>query len=399
MKNMVYLQSGGPTSVINSSLYGVIKESKKQFKNNEILFGSLNGIEGLIDNKLINLFSEEENEIELLKQTPGCILGTSRKKLPSDLSDPIYEKIISTLKAHDIGYVLVNGGNDSMDTCNKLSCISKEYDLELKVIGIPKTVDNDLAGTDHSLGFASAAKFVINTVHSLTLDVQGYIKGIVTIMEIMGRNAGWLTASADILPEGNRPDLFYIPEVNFDIDKFINDVKRVYDKKGRVLAVVSEGINVDREHNKHVDNFGHCKLEGVCDYLCSEVEERLGIRSRLISLSLSQRVNSLSISKTEQTEAIEVGEFAVQSVLNNENSKMVIIERVNSSPYKVKYSLKNVNEIANLEKKIPEDMIKDETGFTNKFKEYIKPLIVGEIDTRYENGVALASKLKKEIVK
>ena len=229
-KAMVYIQSGGPTSVINTSLYGAIQEAKKHPEISNI-YGSLNGIEGLLTDNLIDLRKEDDEQIELLKQTPGSILGTSRHKLPKDFHDEEYKKILETCKKHDIGYVFVNGGNDSMDTCHKLSLLCKELGVDIKVMGVPKTVDNDLAETDHSLGFASAAKYVINTVKEICIDAVCYKKGKVYVIEIMGRNAGWLTAAVDLLPEGIRPDLIYLPENKFDMADFLAKVQDLYNKK------------------------------------------------------------------------------------------------------------------------------------------------------------------------
>ena len=206
MKNMVYIQSGGPTSVINTSLYGAIKEAKKHPDLIGHIYGSQHGVEGLIDDDLIDLGLEDDEQIELLLQTPGSILGTTRRKLPKDIHTPEYAAIIENIKKHNIGYVFINGGNDSMDTCNKLAKLVKELGIEdVKVIGVPKTIDNDLACTDHSLGFPSAAKFVMNSVNAFAMDANCFKKGKVHIVEIMGRDAGWLTASVDLLPEQTRP--------------------------------------------------------------------------------------------------------------------------------------------------------------------------------------------------
>ena len=216
-KAMVYIQSGGPTSVINTSFYGAIMEAKKHPEISHI-YGSLNGIEGLLTDNLIDIGKEDQEQLDLLLQTPGSILGTSRHKLPKDFHDEEYETILKTCEKHNIGYVFVNGGNDSMDTCMKLSKLCKEKGLDIKVMGVPKTVDNDLAETDHSLGFPSAAKYVINTVKEIIIDAVCYKKGKVYIIEVMGRNAGWLTAAVDLLPEGLRPDLIYLPEQKLDME-------------------------------------------------------------------------------------------------------------------------------------------------------------------------------------
>lgn len=200
MKNMVYIQSGGPTSVINSSLYGAYKEALRHPEYIEHFYGSINGIEGLIDDKLFDLGEEDGHDVELLVQTPGAALGTTRKKLPKDIEDPVYLQIVNNIKKHNIGYVLVNGGNDSMDTCNKVAILCHRLGLDVKVIGVPKTIDNDLAITDHTLGYASAAKAVVNSIYALAQDALCYKEGKIHIVEVMGRNAGWLAAAADLVP-------------------------------------------------------------------------------------------------------------------------------------------------------------------------------------------------------
>ena len=264
MKNMGYIQSGGPTSVINTSFYGAIKEAQKHPNEIGRIFGSLNGIEGLIDDKLIDIANEDPEQIELLLQTPGSILGTTRRKLPKDRHDPVFMQIIENIKKHDIGYVFINGGNDSMDTCNKMAKLVKELGLDIIVVGVPKTIDNDLACTDHSLGFPSAAKFVVNSINAMTMDASCFKIGKVHVVEIMGRNAGWLTAAADVLPEATRPDLIYIPEVPFDLEQFLVDVQEVYKRKGYAMVAISEGIEFPREtKSTRVDGFGHAQLGGA----------------------------------------------------------------------------------------------------------------------------------------
>ena len=274
MKNMVYIQSGGPTSVINTSLYGAIKEAKRHPDLIGHIYGSQHGVEGLIDDDLIDLGLEDDEQIELLLQTPGSILGTTRRKLPKDIHTPEYAAIIENLKKHNIGYVFINGGNDSMDTCNKIAKLVKEMGIDdIKVIGVPKTIDNDLACTDHSLGFPSAAKFVMNSVNAFAMDANCFKKGKVHIVEIMGRDAGWLTASVDLLPEQTRPHLIYLPEMKFDLEQFLKDVERIYKEKGFALVAISEGLQFERDMtNVRVDGFGHAQLGGAAAELCRIVE-------------------------------------------------------------------------------------------------------------------------------
>lgn len=395
MKNMVYIQSGGPTSVINTSLYGAIKEAQSSPEIDHI-YGSLHGIEGLIDDDLIDINQEDDEQIELLLQTPGSILGTTRRKLPKDIHDPIYTKIMNNLVKHNIKYVFINGGNDSMDTCYKMSQLVKELGLDIVVVGIPKTIDNDLACTDHSLGFPSAAKFVINTVNALNKDANCFKVGKVHIVEVMGRNAGWLTAAPDILPEGNRPHLFYLPENKFDLEKFLASIKEVYDREGYAMVCISEGIDFPRDmSNVRVDGFGHAQLGGAASDLCHIVEDRLNLPTRAVELSLTQRACPVYISLTDRQEAIMTGRYAVKAALKGITGKMVIFKRVSQEPYQIEYELADLSLVANAESVIPQSMMVDETRMADSFRDYIRPLIKGEVEIKYQDGVALLTNLKK----
>lgn len=400
MKNMVYIQSGGPTSVINTSLYGAIIEAKKHKKEIDHIYGSLNGIEGMIDDKLIDIGLEDKDQIELLLQTPGSILGTTRRKLPKDIHDPIYMQIVDTMKKHDIKYVFINGGNDSMDTCYKISTLCKELKLDVRVIGVPKTIDNDLACTDHSLGFPSAAKFVINTVNALSMDANCFKVGKVHVVEIMGRNAGWLTACVDVLPEATRPHLIYIPENKFDVDKFLVDVKKVYETKGYAMVCISEGLEFERANkNTRVDGFGHAQLGGAAAGLCQIVEEKLNLPTRPVEFSLTQRACPLTISKIDREEAIATGKKAVQAALSGVTGQMIIFERVSQKPYKIELKLADLSLVANAESRITKEMMVDDTRMSQSFRDYIAPLIVGEVQLKYVNGVAPMANFKKVLVK
>lgn len=395
-KAMVYIQSGGPTSVINSSLYGAIIEAKKHGDKIDNIYGSVHGIEGLLVDDLIDLNKEDDKTIELLKQTPGSILGTSRHKLPKDYHDEEYQAIIKTLQKHNIGYVFVNGGNDSMDTCFKLSKLCNELKLDIKVMGVPKTVDNDLAETDHSNGFGSAAKYIINTVKEICIDAKCYKKGKVYIIEIMGRNAGWLTASVDLLEGENRPDLIYLPENKFDVESFLDKVYTLFAQKGHAIVAISEGIQFARDESKvRVDSFGHKQLGGAAYDLAKIVEDRLDLATRSIELSLTQRAYSFLTSKVDQDEAIMCGRLAVLKALEGSSGKMIAIKRVSSSPYKVSFEEVDISKIANVERVVPSSMMIDETKMAPSFKEYCLPLIQGEIDVEYENGIIKCAELKK----
>ena len=393
MKNLVYLQSGGPTAVINSSLYGAIKEAKAQGIPH--IYGSRNGVEGLLNDDLFDIKKEDDEQIELLLQTPGAILGSTRYKLPSDLDDERYSKIVETIETNDIGLVLVNGGNDSMDTCAKLSRLFAKKGLNVKVIGVPKTVDNDLSATDHCIGYGSAAKYVINTVKSVCVDAACYKKGKVFVVEIMGRNAGWLTASVDLLPAPYRPDLIYLPEDAFDLESFYSEVKAIHEKKGHCVVAISEGIIFPRDTSAaRVDAFGHIQLGGAADDLTRLVEKNLGLPTRSIELSLPQRADPILISKVDRDEAIECGRLAVKAGLSGQTGCMVALHRVSSAPYKVEYELKPVEGIANVEKKIPSDFLDSVYHLTPAFREYLYPLIQGEVDIKFVDGIYAVAKFR-----
>ena len=394
-KAMVYIQSGGPTSVINSSLYGAIKEAEKHPEISRI-YGSLNGIDGLLNDNIIDLGAEDKETIELFLQTPGAVLGTTRHKLPKDLHHEEYSRIIETLKKHDIGYVFVNGGNDSMDTCYKLSLLAKELNMDLKVMGVPKTVDNDLAETDHSNGFGSAAKYVINTTREILADAQSYDRYKGYIIEVMGRNAGWLTAATDLLPENARPDLIYLPENKFDTEKFVQKFSEIYEKKGICVVAISEGIDFERdEANVKVDSFGHKQLGGAASDLGKLINSRLGISVRAIELSLPQRAFSFLTSKVDSEEAQACGREAVRHAVEGMTGHMIAIKRVSDAPYKVEYKPVDISKIANVERKVPTSMMKDDAHMDASFRAYCEPLIQGEIDVKMEKGIIKTAVLKK----
>ena len=400
MKNMVYIQSGGPTSVINSSLYGAIKEARKHPDKINKIYGSLHGIEGLIVDDLIDIGKEDDEQIELLLQTPGSILGTTRRKLPQNIHSLEYQFIIETLIKHEIKYVFVNGGNDSMDTCYKLSLLVKEMNLDIVVVGVPKTIDNDLAATDHSLGFPSCAKFVINTVNALIKDACCFKVGKVHIVEIMGRDAGWLTAAPDVLPENNRPHLFYLPENKFDLDQFLADVKEVYEREGYAMICISEGLQIPRDmSNVRVDGFGHAQLGGAATELCHIVEDKLNLPTRAVELSLTQRACPVFVSKVDREEAIKTGEIAVRTALNGETGKMIVFKRTSNKPYMISFELEDLSKVANAVSLIPQSMMKDATRMDESFRQYIRPLINGEVQLKCKDGIALVSNFKYVKVK
>lgn len=393
---LAYLQSGGPTSVINTSLYGVIKEAKKHPEAISGIYGALYGVSGLINDNLIDLRAEDKEVIELLKQTPGAALGTVRYQLPQNHNHPDYEKIIATLKKHDIGYLLINGGNDSMDTCHKLSVFFEHNNVDCAVIGVPKTIDNDLFFTDHCLGYPSAAKYVIQTLQDIQIDNNSYYKGKVVIVEVMGRNAGWLTASAALLPKEFKADAIYLPEDKFDLEAFCAHTKSVYDKKKTAFIVISEGVQAFLPgKNISVDAFNHQQLGGVANMLGEELKDRFGFGVRPIEFSLMQRSNPLNISATDSYEAIKVSAKAVKAVIAGKNNAMVVIKRKSDVPYKATFTLKHLGKIANAEKKIPAELVADIHGEGELMKRYLAPLIEKEVKIKYVNGHSAYAKLKK----
>lgn len=395
---LLYLQSGGPTTVINTSLYGVIKEARKHPEVIEGIYGSLYGIEGLLKDHVVDLNQEDEEQIELLKQTPGAILGSTRYKLSPDITHPDYEKILATVKKHNIGYLLVNGGNDSMDTCHKLSRFFGKNEYDCKVIGIPKTIDNDLLFTDHCLGYPSAAKYVLQTLQDIQIDNHCYDRGKVAIVEVMGRNAGWLTASAALLGPENKADAIFLPEESFDLEAFLTKVKEIYDRRGKAFIVISEGVQAFLPgKNISVDAFNHIQLGGVANMLGEELKERFGIPSRPIEFSLMQRAGTMFITPTDRKEAIKVSAVAVKRVIGGHSNAMVIIKRHYDAKgrYSPTYGLKHLNRIANAERKMPADLIADIHGDGHLMREYLLPLINGEVRHECKDGTTRYAVFKK----
>lgn len=392
-KALVYFQSGGPTPVINSSLYGVIREYHRHPTIFSRLYGAHYGVEGLIEGDLFDLEQEDLKEIEFLKQTPGQILGSSRKKLPS-FDDPAFAKIIDTIKRFNIGYILTNGGNDSMDTCYRLSRFFAEKKMDVKILGIPKTVDNDLMITDHCVGFPSAARHIMDGAMMAKVDAASYQKGKIVIMEIMGRNAGWLTASTALLPEEYRPDYIYVPEMKWDWEDFLSQIKAIYEKKKYVFVALSEGAPLEKQNLQGEDSFGHASNEGVAYTAADVIKERLGISSRVILESTLQRSDVCKVIKIDSSEAIAVGTFAVRSLVEGETGKMVALKRVSSHPYRAECVLVGLESVANYEKKIPSSWIIDNQHMSQEFEDYLRPLILDLLPVKLENGVVRCAHLK-----
>lgn len=396
-ENAVYLQSGGPTSVINASLFGVINQVEISDTIGD-LFLSHYGIKGLINNDLKNAKSIPTEQIELLPYTPSCILGSVRYKMKDFHEDEEdYLRILDTLKKNNIHYIFLNGGNDSMDTAMKLSAYLKFIKYPCKFIGIPKTIDNDLVITDHTPGFASAAKFVANVMETLTYDNLTYQKGRVNIVEIMGRDTGWLTAASGLASlHKSGPDLIFVPEVAFDTSKFLTEVERIYKEKGRVLVAVSEGIK-DKEgefvyKQASQDVFAHSQLGGVSHYLAALVEEKLNISTRAIELSLLQRCFAPEASLTDIKEAIHCGENAVKYASNDYGNGMVTMKRLDKNNYQLTYELVPFEKIANQIKYLPLSMLNGtKDNISQEFIDYLVPLIRGKINHDEKNGLYLYS--------
>ncbi len=395
-------QSGGPTSVINASAYGCIKTALEN-ENITKVYGALNGIKGVLDDNLIDMGMEDPAELEYMKFTPSSALGSCRYKLKSvEDDDTDYHRILEIFKKYDVRYFFYNGGNDSMDTCNKISKFMLEHNYECRVMGIPKTIDNDLAGTDHCPGYASAAKYIATSLMEIYHDARVYDKGMITVVEIMGRNAGWLTAAAALASyKGCGPDLIYLPEVAFNMKDFIAKVKAIYEEKGKCIIAVSEGI-----HNRmgrlvsdtgKKDSFGHPQLGGLAALLAKKLEKATGAKVRGIELSLLQRCAAHCASQTDIDESFSAGRAAVECAVAGVTDKMVGFKRKKSkNGYKCAIELFDLSVVANTEKKVPKSwMNKTKDGLNDKFIAYALPLIQGETQLPKEDSLPRFVKLKK----
>ncbi len=406
MMNIAVAQSGGPTCAINASLVGVFIEALKT-KEIGAVFGSINGIEGVINDNFIDLkrFITSNEDIELLKQTPSTALGSCRYKLKSVEEDPTtYEKITENLKKRRIGAIFYIGGNDSMDTVEKLSKYMIANDIDIKVIGIPKTIDNDLCCTDHTPGFGSSAKYVATTVQEIIRDSTVYSIDSVTIIEIMGRHAGWLTASTCVLRVNGEtaPHLIYLPEGKFSVEKFLDDIKDQRALHKAVIVVVSEGISLPEDTSKEtlVDNFGHKYLSGVGKRLENIVREEMHCKVRSIELNVMQRCSSHLCSKTDIDEAVSIGEAGVKSALNGETGKIVVFKRVSDVPYSIRIDTVDAKQIANKEKFFPKAWINESANdVKSEAIKYFLPLIQGEVNLMMQNGLPRHFKIQESILR
>ena len=397
-RNVIVGQSGGPTAAINSSLYGVVYEALNRDEIGNV-YGMINGVEGFLNDDYMDMKTlEETGDLELVKNTPGSFLGSCRYKLPEDLEDAVYPVLFEKLNALNIGYFFYIGGNDSMDTVSKLSRYAVKIDSDIRFIGVPKTIDNDLVETDHTPGFGSAAKYIGTTVREITIDASVYDnKKSVTIVEIMGRHAGWLTAAAALARkfENDNPVLIYLPETDFDQDAFIEKVRESLEKTPNLVVCISEGIHTadgkfvcELASDVGVDTFGHKMLSGSGKYLENLVKERIGVKVRSVELNVSQRCSSTMLSKADQKEAIASGAFAVTKALEGATGVMITFIREEGDEYRLTYGTSDVNNICNKEKTVPRSWInEDGTDVTEEFIKYARPLIQGNVDIEMEDGL------------
>lgn len=395
-RNMIIGQSGGPTSVINSSLAGSI-DYALQSEEIENIYGMVNGIEGLLDDNIISLnsmFRNMPHELNRLKHSPAMFLGSCRYKLGKNSGE--YIKIFEILERYNIGYFVYIGGNDSMDTVKKLSDYAKANDIDVKIVGIPKTIDNDLVGIDHSPGFGSAAKYIATCVREVAYDTSIYSIKSVHIIETMGRDAGWLAAAsvlarADYMPA---PHLVYLPEVAFSTSKFVSDVRKKLEEYNSVIVVVSEGIKdengkyISAAQSTDADKFGHAQLSGTGAYLKAVIEKEIGCKVRALEPSVLQRSAGHIASHTDVTEAFNLGLVAVRAATQGQSGVFSTLRRTSDKPYCVEYGTEDVAVVANNEKNVPREWINEEgNDVTEEMVRYLKPLVRGVAQLSYRNGL------------
>ena len=404
----IFGQSGGPTAVINASAYGVLKTALESDAITNV-YGAAHGIRGVLDDRLYDIRQEDPDELRLLLHTPSSELGSCRYKMADpEVDDTDYRRILEIFRKYDVRYFFYNGGNDSMDTCNKISRYMQAHDWECRVMGVPKTIDNDLFGTDHCPGYASAAKYIATSCMEVSKDCRVYDNGTITVIEIMGRHAGWLAGSAALATYcGAGPDLVYLPEVDFDMEQFFADVHRVYEQKNSVLIAVSEGIHyadgsfVSEAKASTTDGFGHAQLGGLAARLAQALKEREHAKVRGIELSLLQRAGAHLASQTDIDEAFAVGKTAVEAAIAGETGKMVAFVRETvDGKYTCRMELIPLADVANYEKKVPVEWIVPEgNNVTQDFIDYALPLIQGVPEIPVENGLPRYARLKKVLAK
>ena len=394
-KNIIIGQSGGPTAVINSSLAGAISCAFAQEKIGTV-YGMINGIEGFFNEHLIDLNSVFENKpytMNSLKHSPAMYLGSCRYKLSGSQEE--FEKAFELLEKYNIGYFFYIGGNDSMDTVKQMSEYAKKINSDVRFVGIPKTIDNDLVGIDHSPGFGSAAKYIASCVREVAYDTTIYNIKSIHIIETMGRDAGWIAGSAVLAKEGTAlaPHLIYLPEVAFSTEQFLKDVNNMLEKYNSVIVVVSEGIR-DKDGNyisaeaSNTDKFGHIMLSGVGAYLKSVIENKIGCKVRALEPGVLQRSAAHIASHTDMNEAFSLGEVAVKAAVDGQTGVFSTIRRTSDSPYCVEYGTEDVRVVANAVKTVPREWINAEGNYvTEEFLNYVRPLVVGIPQVPYRNGL------------
>ena len=399
MANAIVGQSGGPTSVINASLAGVFQAC--QMRGARHVYGMLHGIQGLLNEKVCDLTAKLATNIdnELLKRTPSSYLGSCRYKLPAPEDDEaVYEKLFAILKKLDIQWFFYIGGNDSMDTINKLARYGKQVGSGIRFMGVPKTIDNDLMLTDHTPGYGSAAKYIGVVMKEIIRDATVYGTNYVTIVEVMGRNAGWLTAAAALArgDDCEGVDLICLPEIPFHTDRFLEKVERMQKERESVVIAVSEGVTLPdgrfvcelSDDARSKDAFGHINLTGTARYLSNLVARNLPTKTRSVELSILQRCAGHMTSRTDITEAFQVGGAAAKAAFEGETAKMVALKRLSNDPYQCTTELVDINAVANLEKKVPLEWInQDRTDMLPEFLAYARPLIQAELTPIYINGL------------
>ncbi|MFV0503650.1 MAG: 6-phosphofructokinase [Lachnospirales bacterium] len=403
MKNLLVAQSGGPSSVINSSLAGLVIDALKSEKVDKV-YGAFHGVEGIFKENFLLFNDVPMDEIRYMKTTPSSALGSCRYKLKDyDVNKDEYDKIMEVFKKYDIGLFFYIGGNDSMDTVNKLSKLVVEKGLDVTVVGIPKTIDNDLNVIDHTPGFGSCAKYINWSIAEMYRDAICYDKKQITLVEVMGRNAGWLAASACVATEySGAPDLIYLPEINFDMDKFKSDIDKVFAKSKKCFIVISEGIHYadgkyvgESEAQAH-DGFGHAKLGGTATLLKAKLEEiHPDAKIQAIELSILQRSAQHCASLIDTEEAFDLGRKGLQYALDGKTGMMSCLIRKSSLPYEIEYTCVPVSEVANFEKVVPPEYINaEENGITRAGFEYFLPLIQGQVEVNKLDGMPRHTKIK-----
>lgn len=399
-------QSGGPTAVINASAYGVIKTAIEQECITHV-YAAQHGIRGVLDDDLLDMEKEDAKTLELMMSTPASLIRSCRYKLkPYTEDDTDYKRILEIFKKYDIRYFFYNGGNDSMDTCNKISEYMSMQDYECRIIGIPKTIDNDLMITDHCPGYGSSAKYIATSVSEVIKDVHVYDKEAIVIIEVMGRHAGWLAGAAALAKLNCQGPMFiYLPEIPFDMEQFFIDLDECRKKHKRIVIVMSEGIKdktgmfiseygINDTNVK--DSFGHVQLGGLAATMANIIRNRTGAKVRGIELSLLQRCAAHCASKTDRDEAFMAGKSAVEAAVAGETGKMIAFIRDDTDGYKCTTKPVDLSEVANAEKCVPREWINESGNNVNeKFIDYVLPLIQGEVEQTFENGMPKYARLKR----